>query len=96
MPGSLSTLTTRAIGYDLEGPKTAEVLAGQTTSVEIKLAPGAIAYLSCDPATLARDLAVLVGSQEKPGPYHISDVHLVDTFPQTYHMEALVRLSRRE
>ncbi len=61
-----------------------------------KLAPGAIAYLSCDPATLARDLAVLVGSQEKPGPYHISDVHLVDTFPQTYHMEALVRLSRRE
>ena len=37
-PGQYA-LTTRAIGYDLEGPKTAEVLAGQTTSVEIKLAP---------------------------------------------------------
>ena len=32
-------LSTRAIGYDLEGPKTAEVLAGQTASIEVKLAP---------------------------------------------------------
>ena len=32
-------LATRAIGYDLEGPKTADVVAGQTASVEIKLAP---------------------------------------------------------
>jgi virginiamycin B lyase len=37
-PGQYA-LATRAVGYDLEGPKTAEVLAGQTTSVEIKLAP---------------------------------------------------------
>jgi streptogramin lyase len=37
-PGQYA-LTTRAIGYDLEGAKTAEVVAGQTTSVEIKLAP---------------------------------------------------------
>ncbi len=68
----------------------------QALSQLVKLAPGAIAYLSCDPATLARDLAVLVGALDEPGPYQISDVHLVDTFPQTYHMEALVRLSRRE
>jgi 23S rRNA (uracil1939-C5)-methyltransferase len=61
----------------------------------IKLAPPSIAYLSCDPATLARDLAVLTGTAEKPGPYLIDEVHLVDIFPQTYHMEALVRLSRR-
>ncbi len=60
-----------------------------------KLAPQTIAYLSCDPATLARDLAFLVGSAEKPGAYLISEVHLVDIFPQTYHMEVLVRLSRR-
>ncbi len=60
-----------------------------------KLAPSAIAYLSCDPATLARDLAILVGTPEKPGRYLISEVHLVDIFPQTYHMEVLVRLTRR-
>jgi tRNA/tmRNA/rRNA uracil-C5-methylase (TrmA/RlmC/RlmD family) len=39
---------------------------------------------------------VLVGSEKQPGTYLISDIHLVDIFPQTYHMEALVRLSRRE
>jgi 23S rRNA (uracil1939-C5)-methyltransferase len=60
-----------------------------------KLAPWRINYLSCDPATLARDLAALVGSQEAPGPYEIRDINLFDIFPQTYHMEALVRLKRR-
>jgi streptogramin lyase len=37
-PGQYA-LTTRAIGYDLEGPKTIEVVTGQTASVDIKLAP---------------------------------------------------------
>jgi 23S rRNA (uracil1939-C5)-methyltransferase len=60
-----------------------------------KLAPWRINYLSCDPATLARDLAALVGSPETPGPYEIRDINLFDVFPQTYHMEALVRLKRR-
>ncbi len=60
-----------------------------------RLAPTTITYLSCDPATLARDLAVLSGTEEKPGPYLISEVHLVDIFPETYHMEVLVRLTRR-
>ncbi len=59
-----------------------------------KLAPWRINYLSCDPATLARDLAALVG-QNEPGPYEIRDINLFDIFPQTYHMEALVRLKRR-
>ncbi len=60
-----------------------------------RLAPTTITYLSCDPATLARDLAVLSGTEEKPGPYLISEVHLVDIFPETYHMEVLVRMTRR-
>jgi len=60
-----------------------------------KLAPWRINYLSCDPATLARDLGALVGGQENPGPYEIRDINLFDIFPQTYHMEALVRLKRR-
>jgi 23S rRNA (uracil1939-C5)-methyltransferase len=60
-----------------------------------KLAPWRINYLSCDPATLARDLAALVGGQGEPGSYEIRDINLFDIFPQTYHMEALVRLKRR-
>jgi len=60
-----------------------------------------IVYLSCDPSTLARDLAVLTGSQRKPkeiiGPrvrYEIAQMHLFDLFPQTFHIETLVRLRR--
>jgi len=60
-----------------------------------------IVYLSCDPSTLARDLAVLTCSPRKPkeiaGPsirYEITEMHLFDLFPQTFHIETLVRLRR--
>ena len=60
-----------------------------------------VVYLSCDPATLARDLAVMTGSERKPRMgipagyrYEITDVHLFDLFPQTFHIETLVRLRR--
>jgi 23S rRNA (uracil1939-C5)-methyltransferase len=61
----------------------------------VKLGPAAIGYLSCDPATLARDLMHLVGTKEAPGRYEIQTVHLVDMFPQSYHLEAFLRLTRR-
>jgi 23S rRNA (uracil1939-C5)-methyltransferase len=61
----------------------------------MKLGPQEIVYLSCDPATLARDLAILAGDRQNPRGYQISELHLVDIFPQTYHIEALVRLLRR-
>jgi 23S rRNA (uracil1939-C5)-methyltransferase len=48
-----------------------------------------VVYVSCDPATLARDLVVLLGSG-----YRIQQVHLVDLFPQTYHLETVVHLAR--
>jgi len=54
------------------------------------LAPPRINYVSCEPPTLARDLALL----EKCG-YDISAIQLFDLFPQTFHMEAVVRLNRR-
>lgn len=59
-----------------------------------KLAPARIHYVSCDPATLARDLAQLAGTNGD-APYDIESINLFDIFPQTYHMEVLVRLRRR-
>jgi 23S rRNA (uracil1939-C5)-methyltransferase len=53
-----------------------------------------IAYLSCDPATLARDLALLLGDSKEGGPFQIESINLFDIFPQTYHMEALVHLQK--
>jgi 23S rRNA (uracil1939-C5)-methyltransferase len=59
-----------------------------------KLAPARIHYVSCDPATLARDLAQLAGT-DGANAYEIESINLFDIFPQTYHMEVLVRLRRR-
>jgi 23S rRNA (uracil1939-C5)-methyltransferase len=59
-----------------------------------KIAPERIHYVSCDPATLGRDLAQLVGTNDA-SPYTIESINLFDIFPQTYHMEVLVRLRRR-
>jgi 23S rRNA (uracil1939-C5)-methyltransferase len=52
--------------------------------------PPCIVYVSCDPATLARDLRVLTVS----GPYRIEAFELVDMFPQTHHIESVVTLRR--
>jgi 23S rRNA (uracil1939-C5)-methyltransferase len=55
-----------------------------------RMGPARITYVSCDPPTLARDLATFA----KAG-YDISRVHLFDLFPQTFHMETVVGLRRR-
>ena len=47
-----------------------------------------ITYVSCDPATLSRDLAALVESG-----YQIKQLHLVDLFPQTFHLETVAMLT---
>ncbi len=72
--------------------------AGVPTAALDRLAeigPPRMTYVSCDPATLARDLHRLAGTSEAPGPYAIAEVHLFDVFPQTYHIETIVRLTRR-
>jgi 23S rRNA (uracil1939-C5)-methyltransferase len=81
-------------------PPRAGLGAGAAAALAALGAPE-IAYLSCDPSTLARDLAVLTGSGKTrngdPGSsvrYEISEMHLFDLFPQTFHIETLVRLRR--
>jgi 23S rRNA (uracil1939-C5)-methyltransferase len=54
----------------------------------LRLRPPRVTIVSCDPATLARDLATLSA-------YTIERLTLVDLFPQTYHLEAVVELKLR-
>jgi len=75
---------------------------GQSAAQKLaQLGPPEIAYLSCDPSTLARDLAVLLETPRKPAElprlthhYEIASVDFFDLFPQTFHIETLVRLRR--
>jgi 23S rRNA (uracil1939-C5)-methyltransferase len=76
-------------------------LGAEAAKTLAELGAREIVYLSCDPSTLARDLAVLTDSPRKPreiaGPsirYKIVEMHLFDLFPQTFHIETLVRLQR--
>ncbi len=64
-------------------------LGAETTELLGQIAAPELVYVSCDPATLARDLRVLVGAG-----YAIERVTLADLFPQTFHIETVVRLRR--
>jgi 23S rRNA (uracil1939-C5)-methyltransferase len=52
-----------------------------------ELKPKHLVIVACDPATLARDLAGLLAAG-----YKIERMALVDLFPQTYHLETVVKL----
>ncbi|MEA2172607.1 MAG: rRNA (uracil1939-C5)-methyltransferase [Blastocatellia bacterium] len=54
----------------------------------IQLRPQHIAYVSCDPATLARDLKQLLNIG-----YHLDTITAFDMFPQTHHVETVAHLS---
>jgi len=58
-------------------------------SVILNAAPKRIVYVSCNPATQARDLAMMVGH------YEIKAIQPVDMFPQTAHVENVVLLEKR-
>ena len=57
--------------------------------VILRAAPERIVYVSCNPATQARDLALMDGA------YRVEAVQPVDMFPHTHHVENVVKLVRR-
>jgi 23S rRNA (uracil1939-C5)-methyltransferase len=62
-------------------------LGPEVTALLGQFAPATIVYVSCDPATLARDLKALTEAG-----YSIDSIALADLFPQTYHLESIVKL----
>ncbi|HEY6846424.1 MAG TPA: 23S rRNA (uracil(1939)-C(5))-methyltransferase RlmD [Terracidiphilus sp.] len=62
-------------------------LGAEVTALLATIRAPVLVYVSCDPATLARDLRALVGSG-----YQIQSVTLADLFPQTFHLETIVHL----
>ena len=65
-------------------------LSPDTVEAILQGRPAKLAYISCNPATLARDLAALIGS----GTYRLQRVQPVDFFPQTSHVECVALLER--
>jgi 23S rRNA (uracil1939-C5)-methyltransferase len=71
----------------LDPPRTG--LGPEIIALLAAIAAPTMVYVSCDPATLARDLRALIASG-----YSIHSITLADLFPQTFHLETVVHLRR--
>ena len=63
------------------------------TEALVKAGPSELMYVSCHPATLARDLKQLCQPAGSSA-YEVTDIALLDMFPQTAHLESVVTLKR--
>ena len=61
----------------------------ETLDAIVRISPKRLVYVSCDPATLARDVAIL-----RESGYELQKIQPVDMFPQTAHVETVVQLSK--
>jgi 23S rRNA (uracil1939-C5)-methyltransferase len=61
----------------------------RTMEALIRLHPARIVYVSCNPATLARDLKILIDAGFHPG-----RIQPIDLFPQTFHLETVAEMIR--
>jgi 23S rRNA (uracil1939-C5)-methyltransferase len=64
-------------------------LGAETAALLGEIAAPKLVYVSCDPATLARDLRALISTG-----YAIQSIVLADLFPQTFHFETVVQMRR--
>ena len=64
-------------------------LGEKTAALLGRMSVPCVTYVSCDPATLSRDMKVLVESG-----FRVEAAHLFDLFPQTYHLESVLHLVR--
>jgi tRNA/tmRNA/rRNA uracil-C5-methylase (TrmA/RlmC/RlmD family) len=87
----------RALAADLVGPRDLVVLDPPRTGARrdvvegiVALAPRAVAYVACDPAALARDVAIFAEHD-----YALTSLRAFDLFPMTHHVECVAVLSRR-
>jgi 23S rRNA (uracil1939-C5)-methyltransferase len=71
----------------LDPPRTGA--EAETIAAIVRLRPARVSYVSCDPATLARDLKALLAAG-----YTLSSIRAFDMFPQTHHVETVVHLLR--
>ena len=62
----------------------------ETLDALLALSPPHVSYVSCDPATLARDLRALT----EGGGYKLAAIQALDMFPQTHHVETVVHLKK--
>ena len=100
VPGNVKCIHATAERFLLErGPKLAPDLivvdpprAGlseKTAAALGRMSVSHVTYVSCDPATLSRDLRLLLESG-----FRVEQAHLVDMFPQTFHLETVLHLVR--
>lgn len=87
LPQALAATGTSDTTVILDPP--AEGLAHAVTDAVVDARPQRVIYVSCHPATLARDLARL-----KTGGYRIDSITPIDMFPQTAEIEAVALLTR--
>ena len=84
-PGKSANKLARPELVILDPPRTG--LVPEVTALLGQIVPNTIVYVSCDPATLGRDLRALIEAG-----YSIVSIALADLFPQTYHLESIVKL----
>ena len=85
---AVSELADRKKTFDcvvLDPPR--EGVNRRTLESLLQMKPSRIVYVSCDPATLSRDLKILIDGGYRPG-----RLQPIDLFPQTYHLETVAEL----